>query len=420
MQLSSRIWLLLKSPWLALISIALGGYVGVFHHDLAMQVEPLGDVYLALLEMFILPIVITALIRAISGILTGGMCGQCIRRMVLVFTSGMLIAAVIAIVMGALFVPGTSMSEESKKVLGETIIQYEQGGKVDETNETDRGIFGFIQTMIPGNVFQAASMGNSLALVFFSIIMGVALGSLRNDKSKTALRVIEAGYDAFMKIISWIIVGLPIGLFCLVAGKLAALGSEVLFAMGNFIAVFYAGSTALIAGYLMLTTWRSRIGFWSAMKAVKEPLIVALGTSSNLAAVPAALRALSINLRRDPVSTSLVIPLGMNINLQGSVFYFTLAALFVTQLYDRTLTPAEFLLLPFAGIFAAIAASDTPGIAAIGMISIILEPLGIPIGVTIILLSVIDPIIDPIISVADVYGNCASAVLITDKQESSG
>lgn len=401
-----------------MVSIALGGYVGVSHHDLALRVAPLGDVYLALLETFILPIVVTALIYSIGRMLMGGLCGQCIRRVVVVFTLGMVCAAVVAMVMGMVFSPGASLAEDSKEVLGEIIIQYEQGGKIAEKQETEKGFFGFIRTMIPGNVFQAASMGNSLALVFFSIITGIALGMLNNDKAKTALYVVEAGYDAFVKIVTWIMYGLPIGLFCLVAGKLASVGSQILMAMGAFVVVFYVGSVTLIGAYLILTAWRSRTGLWTALKAVKEPLIVALGTSSNIATIPAALRAVSIDLRREPVSTSLVIPLGMNINLQGSVFYFTLAALFATQLYGRSLTPEDYLILPIAGIFAAIAASDVPGIAGIGMISIILEPLGIPVGVTIILLSVIDPLIDPIISVTDVHGNCAAAVMIADERRS--
>jgi proton glutamate symport protein len=419
MPLINRIIQRLKSPWLALISIVLGSYVGLFHQSLAESVTPVGDIYLALLEMFILPIVVTALIHAIGHILMGGMCGRCIRRVVLVFGGGMVIAALVAMMLGSVFSPGAAMAEDSKKVLGETIIQYEQGNRLEQPPHGGQTIVGFMQLMIPGNIFKAASVGNSLALVFFCIITGIALGSLNNEKARTALRVFEAIYDALMKIITWIMYALPIGLFCLVAGKLAALGTDVLVAMGGFVAVFYAGSIVLITGYLLLTAWRGKAEVWRAAQAVKEPLIVALGTSSNLAAIPAALRALTNGLRREPVTTSLVIPLGMNINLQGSVFYFTLGALFTTQLYGRTLSPEEYLLLPIAGIFAAIAASDAPGIAGIGMISILLEPLGVPVGVTIILLSVIDPLIDPVVSVTDVYGNCAAAVLITDEANSS-
>lgn len=413
---TNRLRQMLKSPWLALLSIALGSYVGVMHQSLAKSIAPLGDVYLALLEMFILPIVVTALIHAIGRIIMEGIGGRYLRRVVLVFIVGMLAASLMALIIGSIFRPGAALGEGNKKVLGETIIQYEQSGSVDDTSQAEPGMFGFLHTMIPGNVFAAASNGNSLALVFFCIVTGIALGMLRNDKAKTALRVVEAGYDAFMKIISWIMYALPLGLFCLVAAKLADMGSEVLVAMGVFVGSFYLGATALVIVYLVVTAWRSEGGMWSALKAVREPLIIAAGTSSRFAAIPAALRAVSIGFRRDPVSANLVIPLGMNINLQGSVFYFTLAALFATQLYGRALTPAEYLMLPIAGIFTAIAASDAPGIAAIGMISIILEPLGIPVGVTIILLSVIDPILDPVVSIADVHGNCASVVMITDAQ----
>jgi len=413
----SNVLQLLKSPWPALISIILGGYVGIYQQSLARSVAPVGEIYLALLEMFILPIIITALIHSIGRIFMEGLGGRYFKRVVLVFTVGMLAASSVALVLGSDILPGASPGEDSKKILGEAIIQSEQAGLVGVATQGNEGMLGFMRTMIPGNVFEAASTGNSLALVFFCIITGIALGTLGSDKPKTALRVIEAGYDAFMKIISWIMYALPLGLFCLVAAKTAALGSEVLVAMGTFVGVFYAGAVALVVSYLLLTAWRTGGGLWLALKAVREPLIVALGTSSRFAAIPAALRSLSTGLRRDQVTSSLVIPLGMNINLQGSAFYFTLATLFAAHLYGRALTPEEYLLLPIASMFAAIAASDAPGIAAIGMISIVLEPLGIPVGVTIILLSVIDPIIDPIVSLTDVHGNCASAVMITKAQD---
>ena len=409
---SERLRKWLQSPWPALASIALGAYAGVAHPPLARSVAPLGDVYLALLEMFILPIVVTALIHAIGRILMEGIGGRYLRRVVLAFTVGMMAASVVALFIGSLIQPGAALEMENKKLLGTVIIQYEQNNPA-ASPQTSPGVFGFVKTMIPGNVFAAASKGNSLALVFFCIVTGVALGLLRNDKARTALHVVEAGYAAFMKIISWIMYALPLGLFCLVAAKLADMGSEVLLAMGAFIGAFYVGVALLIVAYVAMTAWRGKMGIGSALNAVKEALIVAFGTASRFAAIPATLRAVSVGLRRDPLSTNLVIPLGMNINLQGSVFYFTLAALFTTQIYDRTLSPADYLVLPIAGIFAAIAASDAPGIAAIGMISIILEPLGIPVGVSIILLSVIDPIIDPVVALTDVYGNCASAVMIS-------
>jgi proton glutamate symport protein len=416
---TNRLRQLLKSPWLALLSIALGSYVGVAHQPLARSIAPLGDVYLALLEMFILPIVVTALIHAIGRIIMEGIGGRYLRRVVMIFILGMMATSLVALAIGLIIRPGATLGEGSKRILGETIIQYEQSTLVNSAGKGGAGMLGFLQTMIPGNIFAAASNGNSLALVFFCIITGIALGLLRNDKSNMALRVVEAGYDAFMKIISWIMYALPLGLFCLVAAKFADMGSAVLSAMGAFIGSFYLGAAILIVCYLVVTAWRSKGGMWAALKAVKEPLIVAVGTSSRFAAIPAALRAVSTELRRDPISVNLVIPLGMNINLQGSAYYFTLAALFTTQLYGHTLTPVEYLMLPMTGIFAAIAASDAPGIAAIGIISIILEPLGIPSGVTVILLSVIDPIIDPIVSVADVHGNCASALIITAEKQAS-
>lgn len=152
------------------------------------------------------------------------------------------------------------------------------------------------------------------------------------------------------------------------------------------------------------------------MRAVGQQLIVVVGTSSGFASIPAALHAVRLELRRDLVSSKQVIPVGMNIYLQGGVFYYFTRPPCPPPRSTAARRRRRNIMTPIAGIFAAIASLDAPGIAAMGMVSIILEPLAIPVGVTVNLLTVIDPIIDPIVATADVHGNCASAVMSTDEQ----
>jgi Na+/H+-dicarboxylate symporter len=208
--------------------------------------------------------------------------------------------------------------------------------------------------------------------------------------------------------------GLPLGLLCLVAERVASTGGDLVFAMVRFIGAVYLGAAVLLA-VGALAIW-ARVGgaFLGTLRAVKAPVLVGLGTSSPIAAIPSMLQAVAAGLRRDPVGANLAVPLGVNLYVPGSTCYFALAALFVAQIYGVALGWQEYLVLVVASVFAAVAAPDTPGPSGVGALVVVLDPLGIPASVGVILLSVVDPLVEPAVAVADVHGNCMAAALVVD------
>ena len=133
--------------------------------------------------------------------------------------------------------------------------------------------------------------------------------------------------------------------------------------------------------------------------------------ASRYAAIPAARRGLRKNLGVSKQLANLVVPLGISLNPQGSVLQFSLAAIFSTQLYAISLSWQEYLLILFGSALAGLAASSAPGIVGLGMLSIILSPLGIPVSVVVILLAAIDPLVDPVLTLVNVHANCTATVV---------
>jgi proton glutamate symport protein len=402
-----------RNPWVLLGSVALGVGIGLRVPELAGRLAPWGEIYLGLLKMCVLPVLITALTSAVARAVGDRMGGRYLRRLLAVFGLGLATAAALGVAFGSGLEPGSALDRGERSLLGAYVLDAEAApGPRPEAGA--RGLLAFVRSLIPENVFQAAASGGSLPLVFFCIVMGLGLGSLRDDRGTTALKVLEAGYEALLRIVDWIMYALPVGLTCLVAERMATTGGGLILAMGWFVLALYAGALVLVlvAG---LAIW-SRVGGTPAavLASLKSPLMVGLGTSSNFATIPSALAAVSAGLGRDRSGVNLVIPLGVNLFLPGSVLYFALASLFVAQLYGTGLEWQDYVVVAMASIFAAIAASDAPGIAGIGAVAVVLDQLGLPVDVAVILLSAVDPLVEPVITVADVNGNCMAAALVVD------
>lgn len=408
----------LLSPWTVLASIVTGGAIGLWSPTVGAALAPYGDIYLALLKMCVLPIMMAALVSSLGRLLASGQAPRYVKRLALVFGLGLLLAAVFGVLLASALGPGRQVAEPTRVVLAQEVLRVEQVAPAHVTGPAERaGFVGFLRGIVPANVFAAASSGNVLPLVFFFVLVGVALGSLRNDRAAVALRVADAGYEAMLRVIGWLMYGLPLGLACLVADQVSRTGLRVLGALAALVGTVYLGVLVLLAVYV-LVIWR-RIGgtLAGALAAIRQPVLVALGTSSSAASIPATLRCAHENLRREREAGDLVVPLGVTLNPQGSAFHFAVAVVFVAQLYDQPLDPVQVGLVVTASVLAAVAASGAPGVAAVGMLALVLEPLELPAAVGVILVSAIDPVVDPLITATNVTATCAAVTVVADGED---
>jgi proton glutamate symport protein len=407
------------NPWTVIASIAVGVAVGMKQRELAAALAPYGELYLALLKMCVLPLMMAALVSSLGRLLYKGHASEYLGRLTLVFGVGLLVAALVGIALAAWSGPGRQIDDDTRLQLAQEVLRAEQSGagdRVDREREST-GLLSFMRSMIPQNVFAAASSGSVLSVVFFCVVAGMALGSLRNDHASAALQVANAAYETMLRVIGWLMYGLPIGLACLVADQVSRTGAELLGALGGLVLTLYLGALVMLLLYTVVISWRTGLGPLRALAAVRGPLIVALGTSSSFAAIPAALRSVNRELGRSRQGGDLVVPLGITLNPQGNVVHFSISALFVAQLYGQSLGLEQLAVVVVASVLTSIAASGAPGVAALGMLTLVLEPLGLPAAVGIILLTAIDPIIDPVLTAVNVHATCASAAVIAESED---
>ena len=406
----SGIGKVIKSPLVIILSMICGILTGLASRDFAVAISPIGTVYLDLLKMTIFPIMITAIITSIGMLSSMVNFRKYAVRIVVVLIGSLLLTSALALFSALLFKPGTELQKEAQVTLGKTLSQADQAGH--STVGEYRGVFDFLQDLIPVNIFQAMGEGGLLQVLFFCIVLGTAVGLLPDDKKETILGLTDSLFHAFFGIISWIMYLLPLGLFCLIAGQVAQVGVEILSAMVKFVTVIYGFSFAMIILSAVVVSITTRTNPFRTTLALRESLLIGFGTQSTFASMPSAIEGMAKGLEVNDKLVNLTIPLGAVLARYGVIITYSVAAVFAAQLYQVPLGLSEYGLIILLSVLAAVAGAGIPGVASLAMVTMVLLPLNLPSAAIIVLLLAISPIIEPVTTMATVYGNCAATAII--------
>ncbi|NEQ50593.1 MAG: dicarboxylate/amino acid:cation symporter [Leptolyngbya sp. SIO3F4] len=409
----------LRSPWAILVSVVLAIYVGTVHKEFAVLLAPLGNFYLGLLKMCVLPILLAAITTSIGKLMRSSNAGQYIKRILVVFPLGLVAASGLTAVLAAIAGPGRNLSAKTLESLGVLVndsgidLEMALTGPIPE--EPSRGIASFLISLVPDNIFSALSQGETLKVLIFSIIVGISLGLIRDRVTEPCFDILEAIYRTFNQLIDWLTMILPIGLFSLLAYQLSQQGVDVMLSMINFV---IAALVIFLVVYVLstLVIWQqSKMPFIKVLAALREPTILALATSSSLACLPSSIAQLSESLKFSRQTVNLVTPLSITICRFGSVIYFALGSVFVMQLYDKPINFGTIMIVIIGSIFAGMATAGVTGILTLTMLGIVLEPLQLPLEAVLVLFVAIDPIMDPFRTLGIVHTGIAATAVIADK-----
>lgn len=399
---------ILRNPWINLgaigVGIALSGTGKLVSHFLA----PLGHLYLAMLQMCVLPIITTAVIVSVGKLFLSGKSHQYVGRLVVVFTVGVLMTSSIGASIALIGQPGNNLPTETRKVLGKIFMESEQQEETNEEKKT--GFWSLIDSIVPSNIFTAFSTGQSLAIVFFSILFGIAIGSMHGT-STGVLPLLEDVYTAFFRILNGALYGLPFGLICLISDQVSRMGMGVIIALAKLVTLFFLGCLILCVVYTITLKFSTGKKFSEVLLGLKEPLIISFVVSSSVPAIPVALESMEKKLGLSSTVSNFSVPLGVIINRQAYALLFSLSSIFVAQLYGVELGLEDILLVIVGSAIAGMAAIGAPAVVA-PMIAYVLGPMELPVAVGITVFVAISPAVDHILSMTNLYSSCASASLI--------
>ena len=414
----------IKHPITLLLSIGLGVVFGLNCKSIAISLGAIGDAYLSFFQMTVIPILITAIVSSLGKLMKDKSAQRYIVRILLVFAAVLALSAIVGTAFGLIGKPGSGLGEGTTSTLNRIIKSSSQDQNQEmalKSAESDHAsskgsLLDFLLHIIPSNIFSSLSSGRVLEIVFFSIIFGIAVGFVRDSSSTFLLDMAASLLESFQKLINWTMYGLPFGLFFLIGKQIAQVGAEIFLAMIKFIAIFYVGGLAVFLICTAVIWIRSRErNPLKVLQALVDPIVISLATRNSFAALPSSISSLN-KLRFNENTTNLVLPLGITILRIGNIIYFAFSACFVAQIYGAALSAPSILLIIVGSLFAGTATAGSSGLLTLPMLSIILDPLGLPVESILVVFMAIDSLIDPMRTFLIVYGNISATALISDRE----
>ena len=267
----------------------------------------------------------------------------------------------------------------------------------------------FIQNTLI-NPFKAFSEGNVLAVVVFALLLGVALVK-GGERLSLVRNITQQFFEIMMTLVGWVMKLAPFGIFALLAKLIATEDLSVLSRLAEFAAV--VTGTTIFHGAVVLPALLWIFGKMNPItffKGARTALVTAFATSSSSATMPLSMKCAQENLGVRPQTAGFVIPLGTQLNMDGTALYEAAAALFIANLMGLELSLAQQIIVCLTAMIASLGA---PGIPSAGMVTMImvLQSVGLPAEAIAILLP-IDRVLDTVRTVVNVQGDMMISVVV--------
>ena len=395
---------ILTDPKTVLAGVVGGFIIGLYAPPAGEALFPVGRIYIAFLSMCLLPILITAIVTGIAGLLRDTSTRVLFKSMAIYYLAGLILPCVVGILTALLLGPGTNLGPEAERSIGALILASPAGPR------EAAGIMGFLAQIIPTNIFEALSTNQVMAIVFFSISMGLALGMIQTRAVDQTLAFIETIYEAFMQLFRWAIVILAPGLLFLIAGVVSQTSVETLLALTKFVGFFYVGGVILMIVYMVLFWLAVRGPVIAALSKLSNTNVLAFMTNNPIIALPVALETLERDYGVDRRVPDLVIPFGIFANQHGAVFLLSFLTVFLAQIYVIDLSIQDYLVIAVGSIIAG-ATAVGGGAVLIPTVAPILGAVGIPTPLALVVLATTDNIIGPVRTVLTLQSNITLTVM---------
>lgn len=369
---------------------------------------PVGSIFLNLLFMTVIPIVFTSITLGVAGIGDMKTLGRLGGRTMMYFGLSTLIAATIGLVLVNTIKPGAGLDPEIRDGL---MAEFSEGaGGLAASGPPEFGVNTFV-SIVPRNPVAAAADTDMLALIFFSLIFGVALTMIPQAKAKPVLDVLEGIGDAIIKIIDMAMALAPYGVFGLIFVITSQFGWSILASVSMYVVVVMLGlflHAAVGISFLVRVFARmSPVRFW---KSVTAPIVTAFSTSSSMATLPTSIATAEKELDVQPKVAGFVLPLGATMNMNGTSLFEGVTVLFLAQVFGVGLGIGEQIVVVVLAVLTAIGAAGVPG-GSLPLMMLVMATVGVPPeGIAIVL--GVDRILDMSRTTLNVCGDISASVYV--------
>lgn len=377
---------------------------------------PLGRVFLNLLFMTVVPLVFATLTVGVAHLGDLKRLGRIGLRTLCCFLLLTALGTMLGMALVGIFQPGRGFDPATQARLLETYR-----GDLAQRAQTFQqgGGFGMdtIVNFIPRNPIAAMVNMDMLAVIFFALILGIALTRIPAPKAAGLLGMLDALSDALIVVVGFAMKLAPVAVPALIFNVTARFGVELLEKLSLYVIVVFAGYIIFQFGvYSILVAAVSRLNPLSFFRGIAPVMITAFSTSSSNATLPTTLKIAEEEIGVPGDIAGFVLPLGATMNMNGTALYEGVTVLFLAQVFGVHLGLGQQLLVVLLSVLMAIGTAGVPG-ASLPMIMLVLASVNVPAeGIAIIL--GVDRILDMGRTVLNVSGDIVTATFITRWEKS--
>jgi len=376
MQILIALGLGLKRNWHIFFGLIAGVIVGIFLHGhnsvlLTTILTFIGQVFIRLIQMVVIPLVISAIVIGITSIGDNKQLGKYGTKMILYYG----IITVAAVSIGAVLALGIKPGLGAAHYINTdsaTAIQQQVATSIEQQKGNVLNIF---LNFIPKNPLESVAKGDMISIIVFALIFAVALAKV-GEINRPVVSFFESIFAATMKVTDWIMYFAAPGIFALTATAVSSFGVDIFQSISKYLLVLAIGfAIQFFIVYPIFLKIFSKVPVLMLYAAVAEAMMVAFGTASSSATLPLTIACCEKRGISHKVA-SFVLPLGATLNMDGTALLQTVAVIFLAQAYSIHLTPFLIIQICFLAIIASSTCAGIPG-AGLITIALILNGLGL-------------------------------------------
>lgn len=381
-------------------ALALGALTGWLLGPAAAQLQWIGDLFIRLIRMLIVPLVFVTLVSGVASMAAPAKLGTIGLRAMVLYMATTFVAILFGLAGALILQPGRGVTLD--------------GGAASEGLAAPVPLGERMMSIVPENVFAAFASGDILAIIFFGVLLGAGL-LMGGENARPLTRLFEAGSVVMLKVTHIVMEVAPIGVFALVASVMGSEGVSAFVTVFALVVVIYVGGAAHMllvhGGMVRLLAHRSPRKFFAVARA---PQLLAYSTSSSAATLPMTLSAAEEGMQIRPAVASSVIPLGATINMDGTALYVAAVAVFAAQIFGVPLGFGDYATIALTTVLVSIGTASVPS-ASLFLMAAVLDVIGITPDQTALVIGFLlpfDRILDMWRTVINVTGDLAVATSV--------
>jgi Na+/H+-dicarboxylate symporter len=331
-----------------------------------------GQLFMKLVQMIMIPLIFASIITGIVSTST-----EQLKKMGVGVGVYFIATTTVSIALGVLLAvaiePGAYFEGKSSVEQVEVVASPE--GTIEQP--AFKNIPNAISELLPENPLASMVSGEMLAIVIFTIIIGVAVVQLSNSMKEPIMRLLSAIQEICMTIVKWAMRLVPYAVFGLIAQLVASIGISSLKGIGLYVATVLVGLLILLIIYMVIVGTFGRQNPFAFLKKIREVQLLAFSTTSSAAVMPLSIKTAQDELGVSKSVSNFLIPVGATVNMDGTAIYQCISALFIAQAYGLEMSMASIVPIMFTIVAASIGTPSIPGGGVIILASV-LQGAGIP------------------------------------------